>query len=50
MLILHSDSSDKEADPNLNFGKLNEKDEPNLDFGKLYTRGLQVRVTVNLPT
>jgi hypothetical protein len=63
MFILHSDSSDKEADPNLNFGNLNERDgpnlafywlyeedEPNLDLGKLYTRGLQVKVTVNLPT
>ena len=63
MLILHSDSSDKEADPNLNFGNLNYKDEPNLafywlheedesnlDFRRLYTRGVQVKVTVTLPT
>jgi hypothetical protein len=63
MLDLHSDGSDKEADPNLNFGNLNEKDEPNLafywlheedepdlDFSRLYTRGLQVKVKVTLPT
>jgi len=63
MLILHSDNSDKADEPNLNFGNLNEKDEPNLafywlyegdepnlEFGKLYTRGLQVKVTLILPT
>jgi len=62
MLILHFDSTDKEAELNLNFGNLNEKeepnlafywlyeeDEPNLDFGRLHTRGLHVKVTVTLP-
>jgi hypothetical protein len=48
MLILHFSSSDKEADPNLNFGNLNEKDEPHLDFDRLYSRGLQVTVIVTL--
>jgi len=52
MSILHSSSSDKEADTNLNVGNLNEKDEPSFDFDRLYSRGLQVTVTVTvtLPT
>jgi len=50
MLIVHYNSSNNEANPNLNIGNLNEKDEPNLDFDRLYRRGLQVTVTVTLPT
>jgi len=48
MSILHSSSSDKEADTNLNVGNLNEKDEPSFDFDRLYSRGLQVTVTVTV--
>jgi len=64
MLILNSDSSDKDDNPDLDFGNLNEEDEPNLDldrlceeedepnlnFDRLYTRGLQVKVIVTPQT
>ena len=59
--VLHSDSADMEVGPNLDFGKLSEKDEPNLgfdklcvedelnlDFDRLYKKGLQVKVKATL--